>query len=52
MIFGFAYLIMVLIITSGWVLIAILPKPGFIEKPMERIKENLRVLINTQKEGK
>ena len=34
MIYGFAYLGMVLAISAGWIFLAVLKKPDFIEKPL------------------
>ena len=42
MIYGFAYLGMVLAISGGWVLLAVLKKPAFIEKPLEELKNKIR----------
>ena len=41
MIYGFAYLGMVLIITTGWIFLAVLKKPDFIEIPLNKLKEKL-----------
>ena len=48
MIFGFAYLGMVLAISAGWVVLAVLKKPEFIEKPLLEIKNKLRTIFNTK----
>ena len=45
MIYGFAYLGMVLAISAGWVVLAVLKKPEFIEKPLEELKTNIRPLL-------
>ena len=37
MVYGFAYLGMVLAISAGWVLLAVLKKPDFIQKPLEAV---------------
>ena len=50
MIYGFAYLGMVLIISSGWVLLAVLKKPDFIEKPLEELKNKIRPFLNSKEE--
>ena len=50
MIYGFAYLGMVLAISAGWVVIAVLKKPDFIEKPLEELKNKLRFLLKSKKE--
>ena len=49
MIFGFAYLIMVLAISAGWLFLAVLPKPAFIQKPLNRLKDTIRPFINPKK---
>ena len=49
MIYGFAYLGMVLAISAGWVVLAVLKKPEFIEKPLEELKNKLRPLLNSKK---
>ena len=46
MIYGFAYLGMVIAISAGWVLIAVLKKPDFIEKPIEKVKNKIRPFLN------
>ncbi len=46
MIYGFAYLGMVLAISAGWVLLAVLKKPDFIEKPLNELKNKLRLFLN------
>ena len=46
MIYGFAYLGMVLAITAGWVILAVLKKPDFIEKPLDDLKNKLRPFLN------
>ena len=40
MIYGFAYLMMVLAISAGWIILAVLKKPDFIEKPLNEVKKN------------
>ena len=49
MIYGFAYLGMILAISLGWVLLAVLKKPDFIEKPLEEVKNKIRPLLNSKK---
>ena len=49
MVYGFAYLGMVLAISAGWVVLAVLKKPDFIEKPLEEFKNKLRPLLNSKK---
>mgnify|MGYP001377488987 CR=1 FL=1 len=46
MIYGFAYLVMVLAISTGWLLLAVLKKPDFIEKPLTELKNKIRPLLN------
>ena len=46
MIYGFAYLGMVLAISAGWVLLAVLKKPDFIEKPLSEIKDKIKPFLN------
>ena len=46
MIYGFAYLGMVLAITAGWVILAVLKKPDFIEKPLIELKNKIRPFLN------
>ena len=45
MAYGFLYLGMVLSITSLWIFLAVLPKPEFINKPLEKIKDKIRGFI-------
>ena len=47
MIYGFAYLGMVLAISAGWIVLAVLKKPDFIEKPLEELKNKIRLLLNS-----
>ena len=49
MIYGFAYLGMVLAISAGWVVLAVFKKPDFIEKPLEQLKSKIRPLLNSKK---
>ena len=44
MIYGFAYLVMVLAVSTGWVVLAILKKPEFVEKLLEELKNKIRSL--------
>ena len=50
MIYGFAYLGMVLAISAGWVLLAVLKKPDFIEKPLEELKNKIRPFLNPKED--
>ena len=50
MIYGFAYLLMVLAISSGWVLLAVLKKPDFIQKPINELKNKIRPFLNPKDE--
>ena len=46
MIYGFAYLGMVLAISGGWIILAVLKKPDFIEKPLNEVKNKIRPFLN------
>ncbi len=46
MIYGFAYLGMVIAISAGWFLVAVVKKPDFIEKPLEKVKNKIRPFLN------
>ena len=46
MIYGFAYLGIVLAISAGWILLAVFKKPGFIEKPLSDLKNKIRPFLN------
>ena len=46
MIYGFAYLAMVLAITATWIFLAVLPKPDFIQKPLDKLIETIRPFLN------
>ena len=46
MVYGFAYLGMVLAISAGWFLLAVLKKPDYIEKPLTELKNKIRPLLN------
>ena len=46
MIYGFAYLGMVLAICAGWVVLAVLKKPEFIEKALEELKNKIRPVLS------
>jgi len=48
MIYGFAYLGMVLAISGGWLVLAVMKKPDFIEKPIEELKNKLRPFLNSK----
>ena len=50
MIYGFAYLGMVLTISAGWVVLAVLKKPEFIEKPLEELKNKIRPLLSSKED--
>tara|TARA_B100001173_G_scaffold133827_1_gene116260 strand:+ start:349 stop:501 length:153 start_codon:yes stop_codon:yes gene_type:complete len=50
MIYGFAYLAMVLAISAGWIVLAVLKKPDFIEKPIEELKNKIRPLLNSKED--
>ena len=46
MIYGFAYLVMVLAISAGSIFLAVLKKPDFIENPLNEVKNKLRPFLN------
>ena len=46
MINGFTYLMMVLAISAGWIILAVLKKPDFIEKPLNELKNKIRTFLN------
>ena len=46
MIYGFAYLTMVLAISAVWIILAVLTKPDFIEKPLTEMKNKIRPFLN------
>ena len=50
MIYGFAYLGMVLAISAGWIILAVLKKPDFIEKPLRDLKNKIRPFLNPKDE--
>ena len=50
MIYGFAYLAMVLAISAGWIVLAILKKPYFIEKPIEDLKNKIRPILSSKED--
>ena len=50
MIYGFAYLVMVLAISTGWFLLAVLKKPDFIEKPLSELKNKIRPFLNPKED--
>ena len=50
MIYGFAYLGMVLAISAGWVILAILKKPEFIEKPLDELKNKIRFILSSKED--
>ena len=50
MIYGFAYLGMVLAISVGWFFLAVLKKPDFIEKPLEKLKNKIRPLLSSKED--
>ena len=51
MIYGFAYLVMVLAITAGWIFLAVLPKPDFIQKPLDKLLISVRPYLNPTIDG-
>ena len=50
MIYGFAYLVMVLAISAGWIFLAVLKKPDFVEKPLGKLKNKIRLFPNQEED--
>ena len=50
MIYGFAYLGMVLAISAGWIFLAVLKKPDSIEKPLIELKNKIRPFLNPKED--
>tara|TARA_Y100000589_G_scaffold130773_1_gene124467 strand:- start:80 stop:253 length:174 start_codon:yes stop_codon:yes gene_type:complete len=50
MIYGFAYLFMVLAITAGWIFLAVIPKPEFIQKPLNKLIDIIRPFLNPKRD--
>ena len=50
MIYGLAYLVMVLVISAGWVVLAVLKKPEFIEKPLEELKNKIKPFLSSKED--
>ena len=50
MIYGFAYLGMVLAISAGWIILAVLKKPDFVEKRLLKLKNKIRPFLNPKKD--
>ena len=50
MFYGFAYLGMVLVISAGWLLLSVLKKPDFIEKPLSELKNKIRPFLNPEED--
>ena len=48
MIYGFAYLGMVLAISAGWFVLAVLKKSDFIKKSIEMLKNKISSLFNSK----
>ena len=46
MIYGVAYLMMILAIVAAWIIFAVLKKPDFIEKPLNEVKNKIRPFLN------
>ena len=49
MIYGFAYLGMILAISLAWIFLAVLPKPEFIQKPIDILIDIIRPFLNPKK---
>ena len=50
MIYGFAYLGMVLAISEGWIFLEVLKKPDLIEKPLSELKNKIRPFLNPKED--
>ena len=50
MIYGFAYLVMVLAISAGWVVLAVIKKPEFVEKPLQELKNKIKPLLSSKED--
>ena len=50
MVYGFLYVGMIFSIASLWLFLAVLPKPDFIEKPIEKLKDTLREFLGSKKD--
>ena len=50
MFYGFAYLGMVLAISAGWFVLAVLKKPDFLEKPIEEINKKIRTYLTSKED--
>ena len=50
MIYGFAYLAMVISISAGWIFLAVLPKPKFIQSRLAKVKDIIRPYLNPKKD--
>ena len=48
MIYGFLYVGMIFSIASLWLFLAVLPKPTFIEEPLEEFKNMLREFLGSK----
>ena len=48
MIYGFLYVGMIFSIASLWLILAVLPKPDFIEEPIENFKNILREFLGSK----
>ena len=50
MMYGFAYLAMILAISSGWIILAVIKKPDFIQKPLVELKNKIRHFLNPKED--
>ena len=50
MIYGFAYLVMVLAISGVWVVLAVIKKPEFVEKPLQELKNKIKPLLSSKQD--
>ena len=51
MIYCLAYLVMVLVISAGCVVLAVLKKPVFVEKPLEELKNKIKPLFSSKEDS-
>ena len=51
MIYGFLYIGMIFSIASLWLFLAVLPKPAFLEKPIENLKIKMRLFLGSKEDN-
>lgn len=49
MVFGFAYLLMVIAISAFWLFLAVIPKPRMINDRLDKLKDILRPYLNPKR---